>query len=818
MATALIGAQPGRNKLRTFLTAALLLSVIGTDAKSGEPAGAANPQQDPQTNAGGALLNALAPFKITKPWNALDEAPDYVLRNRGAAAYLTGLLNSQSLEQMDRERITGHFLKLLENKERLLDTAKQLDRESGEYYRESLRFDLLRLFVELVSEGEDSFHFLGTQFNEAYFSLAEGRSQLFQVVLPPDYSPNEKYPLFVQVFGSASLLPSRDYPFIRVRPNGRGVWGYRSMSRYDVMQVISLMQTAYNIDEARVYMTGTSAGATGMMHVAGYRQQVFAGLVPLVAFGNDLPLQNFRNLPIRCEHGVNDWTSAIGNVRVQFQKLEELGYDAVLNEHPTAGHGIRMPPPKTMQWLSKIKRDSSPKQIVYSCEHPRDGKAYWLSIETFFDPHKIARIEATAGADGLAVSTDNVRQFSLDLTAAPLRHGRKLTVDGSLVNYTLDNDKKQLTIIRNASWQTASARPYATAGRRAYGAGAAANLFQGEPLLVVYGTGADSKGNQFLRQAASVLTRSGGPQFKPANVRFPVEADFELGDLPLDKYNLLLVGTPETNSYLKKIASRLPYVVEDGILKAGDREPISLRGAVLSFCYLNPEYPRRLIYVVSPYLNEVERNLFLLNPRIALAGSHGFKMIDQPDLLVRGADLRIRREMQLDADWKFIKVEGESRRIPQQFSDRTNLAVAHMNVARNIANVDFAFWWGPEDKGLFGGYDFNWLRTFDPAFYTLADYAVRRRETEFMTAVLSGAELHDIYDRWIATKEIVIWPEFKKEEAEVDGQFSIVIPMDLVPKLGNRKKVLSNVAPAPAIMPRQVASEVFTVGDARGRF
>ena len=40
----------------------------------------------------------------------------------------------------------------------------------------------------------------------------------------------------------------------------------------------------------------------------------------------------FRSLPIRCEHGVNDWTSAIGNVRVQFGKLEQLGFDANQSE------------------------------------------------------------------------------------------------------------------------------------------------------------------------------------------------------------------------------------------------------------------------------------------------------------------------------------------------------------------------------------------------------------------------------------------------------------------------------------------------------
>lgn len=645
--------------------------------------------------------------------------------------------------------------------------------------------------------------------NEAYFSPAEDRSQSFQVVLPPDFSQDVQYPLLVQVFGSASLLPTRERAFIRARPSSRGVWGYRSMSRYDVMQVIRHMKASYPVDEDRVYMTGTSSGATGIMHVAALRQDVFAGVVPLVAFGNDLPLENFRNLPIRCEHGVNDWTSAIGNVRVQFQKLKELGYDAVSNEHPTAGHGIRAIPPRTMQWLFNLRRNSNPKHIVHWCEHPRDGRAYWLRIESLADPHKVARIEAKVKTAGLEVSTQNVGQFSLDLSARPLRQLHELVVDGSLIEYTPEAEQERLTVTSGGNRQIASSPRPAPVRRRVYGAGAAANLLQGEPLLVIYGTGADNDGDQFLRQTANALARSGGPVFKPANVQFPVRADSDLGDLRLEKYNLLLVGTPQDNSYLRRIAAKLPYTIENGVLNAGGRKPLSLSGSVLGFHFYNPEHPERLVYIVSPYLDEAKRQRFLNNPRYFLAGSTGFKMIDQPDLLVRRADLRIRREMQLDADWKFIRFEGEEKRIPDRFSERVHLALAHMRVMQREAHVDFAFWWGPEDKGLFGGYDFNWLPTFDTTSYAMADYAVRRRETESMKAVLSGSELNDIFDRWIATREIVAWPELRKTDIDVNRRYSIVIPMDLVPKLGQRRRVLSEVAIGPAIMPDQVAGEIF---------
>lgn len=638
---------------------------------------------------------------------------------------------------------------------------------------------------------------------ETYFSRAEGRRQKFQVVLPPGFNRETDYPLIVQVFGGSSLLPTRERPFLRVRPSARGVWGYRSMSRYDVMQVIRHMQEQYPIDEDRVYLTGTSAGATGAMHVAAQRPDVFAGVVPLVAFGNDLPLENFCNLPLRCEHGVNDWTSAIGNVRVQFQKLKKLGYDAVLHEHPRAGHGISVPPRETLDWLFSQRRNPRPERIVYSCEHPRDGRAYWLRIERFVDPHAIARIEVVAHEDSIQVTTTNVRRFSLDLTTAPLKSGQRLNINGQRVEFLIDPEQKSLVFTAEPEWQE-RAEDQAKPERAIYGSGAAANLFQGDPLLVVYGTEGSESENRFLKRLAESLARSGGPHFKPAAVQFPVRPDSDLSDFNLNDVNLLLVGTTASNSLLKRMAASLPYTVSDRVLSAAGRKPLPLDGAVLSCHYFNPEHPGRLIYVVSPFLSAEEEALCLKNPRKFLAGSDGFKMIDQPDLLVRGADLRIRREMQFDADWQFIRFDGEDQLIDKGFADREHFARAHLQVMQKSADVDFALWWGPEDKGLFGGYDFNWLQEFDPSSYTLADYAVRRRETETMTGQLPGDELLDIFDRWIATRELITWPEFRRSDIDAKRVYRIAIPMDLVPKLGIRRKTLSAVAVGPDIFPSQV--------------
>ncbi|MBM84083.1 MAG: hypothetical protein CMJ78_26315, partial [Planctomycetaceae bacterium] len=260
---------------------------------------------------------------------------------------------------------------------------------------------------------------------------------------------------------------------------------------------------------------------------------------------------------------------------------------------------------------------------------------------------------------------------------------------------------------------------------------------------------------------------------------------------------------------IRKIQAQIPVPFENDVLTTGKRMPLPLAASVLGFHHYNPEHPKRLVYVVSPYLEAADRSSFLKNPRHFLAGSEGFKMIDQPDLLVRGIDRRLRREMQFDKNWKYLDASGHDKLVPAKFADRKHLALAHMKVMHKQAKVDFAFWWGPEDKGLFGGYDFNWLIGFDPHSYTTADYLVRRRETETMTAVLTASEFRDIFSRWIKTNELITYPEISEGSIEDNRSYRIVIPMDMVPKLGIRRKVLGNVAIGPDIMPKDVAAEFF---------
>ena len=78
-----------------------------------------------------------------------------------------------------------------------------------------------------------------------------------------------------------------------------------------------------------------------------------------------------------------------------------------------------------------------------------------------------------------------------------------------------------------------------------------------------------------------------------------------------------------------------------------------------------------------------------------------------------------------------------------------------------------------------------------------------------MTGSVSGAELLDIHKRWIATGELLVVPPFDPTSIDPGRMYRLVLPHELVVKLGSREKLLTDVAEGPAVSPEEVLQEIF---------
>jgi len=357
---------------------------------------------------------------------------------------------------------------------------------------------------------------------------------------------------------------------------------------------------------------------------------------------------------------------------------------------------------------------------------------------------------------------------------------------------------------KNGRWRGVDKLPKQST--RAYESGAAANLYQGEPLLIVYGTAGD-RTNQ-LKAAAQKLSKYGGPDYSTLPGAFPIVADVDLTSEQQSNANLILIGTPDENSISEAILPELPIRIQNDALTAGHRSPLPLENQVLSMLHPNPNHPNRLVYLLAPFTDEAGLARFVASPVQFLAGSDGFDRVSQADLLVQNAKHQIARQMQFDKDWDWINFPDADKPIPARYADRANLATTYMKIMNAKSNADFSLWWGPADKGMWGA-DFNDLEAYNPEFYTEADFCTQHRLYETTIGSVSGADLKTIWNRWGTNHELQSVPEITLAAINDEKLYRLHIPMDLYIKLGQRKKNLVNPKAAPLIPAKEVMTAIF---------
>jgi hypothetical protein len=131
-----------------------------------------------------------------------------------------------------------------------------------------------------------------------------------------------------------------------------------------------------------------------------------------------------------------------------------------------------------------------------------------------------------------------------------------------------------------------------------------------------------------------------------------------------------------------------------------------------------------------------------------------------------------------------------------------------MNIMKAKSKADFALWWGPADKGMWGA-DFNDLESYNPEFYTEADFRTQHRHYETTIGSVSGTDLKIIWNRWGTNHELQSVPKVTLDAIEDEKQYRVHIPMDLYIKLGQRRKNLFEPKEGPRIPSEQVMAEIF---------
>lgn len=516
-------------------------------------------------------------------------------------------------------------------------------------------------YLDAAERGEDPYQKLHGQIaSRGYRSPISQRVQGYTLYVPPDYTPDKRWPLMVVLHGGSSngnlflgvvlgnnmdwksydqhlwdeYTPRWSPPFIVAAPDGYGQVLWRWMGEQDVLDVIADIEQNYSVDSDRVVLSGLSNGgvgayAIGSRHASRFAVvQAIAGAPSWIQYagaGSVRALEaklmrpwsaldladNWRNTDFRYYHGrVDPGPMRPAYVRELDEKLAaeqvphagkwfDTGHDLLYLVHRRG---------KLYDELRDAKRPTAPREVHVVTGDYRAAKQHWLEVTRFARYPDLARLVGKSDGARVDVRTENTLAFTIDVEKLPAS-GSELTVyvDGTRVFAGARTSAGvRLALVKGERWERGVPRDQALA-KRPGSSGPMTDAYYGR-MVHVYGT-QRSENAAALKRIAEQAAR--GLPLWLWSVDQEVIPDSAVTPALAQSAHLVLYGTPGDNLVLDRMASKLPIRVEDGAVSlAGKR--IAARGVGVRFIYPNPESPARYVIVQSaPTIEGVKRGLNL---------------------------------------------------------------------------------------------------------------------------------------------------------------------------------------------------------------
>ncbi|MDP6777078.1 MAG: hypothetical protein QGI83_09970, partial [Candidatus Latescibacteria bacterium] len=267
------------------------------------------------------------------------------------------------------------------------------------------------------------------------------------------------------------------------------------------------------------------------------------------------------------------------------------------------GHGCRSPEifEEVVPWLVRQRKERSPDRVVHATFTLRHNRSYWAAIEQLDAYDGRASVDCEVMDENrIEVRTENVRTFQLSNPES--RKISDVVIDGSSVaDVNLDRGVLFQKGERG-EWERGSFD--LSAEKRRGASGPIGDMFHDGVLLVpgTSGTGYHTHVTQDCAQRAVGFyrERNGGVHrggiMGSNDVRLRVVNDSDLTEADLKQYNLLLLGTPRSNSVLSRLRDRLPIAFEGDAIRICDRT-YTAEGAAVFAVFPHPENPDRYVAV-----------------------------------------------------------------------------------------------------------------------------------------------------------------------------------------------------------------------------
>jgi dienelactone hydrolase len=632
----------------------------------------------------------------------------------------------------------------------------------------------------------------------AYESPVDGSGQPFKMAIPADYDGVTPMVLNVYMHGSggnhlehATELAAQPGA-IEVAVLGRARdGGYRALSEADVLHAIDYIEAHWAIDPDRIRLKGGSMGGGGTYRLGTRFPHRWASGRPTCGYASHLPIANLLTLPVYATHSADDWVVSVMHQRAPLARLRAVGGQAILDETNGLGHAAwdyKEGNERGAAWVGSKTRPAtrSVRRLEYTALDGTAVRSWWAEIVEWGDQPGNARFALTAGdASSLYAELTNIARLRLRLDESPFDRTRSLqvSVNGAIPLLLPAPLPASVELVHGtAGWKFAT-----EPGRvpfRLHTPGSASLLYNGEPLLLVYGTRGTEVERIAMQAAADSASRSpspvwpddkgdAGPEGVPNNRnlygQLPVKADAAVTDSDLARCHLVLIGTAAQNSVVARLAEALPVRFARGEVTCSDGVTFHGRELALGLVHFNPLAPERLIFWVASDTPAT----YAAGSLIPLLMAGGASLASNPfgaDLLIlAGAVWTMVAARSFDSRWRWTPGRASSPLLDATFSTSAGLSGGVAKAICRATGADFA---------LVGSYGSPECPPVAAGVTRVSDLAPLFANIPLGHFEIAGAGLLDMASRIRASNSGLLLPGLDETKIDPARNYRVALPVD----------------------------------------
>ncbi len=601
----------------------------------------------------------------------------------------------------------------------------------------------------------------------AYESRADGTGQPFKISIPARYDAREPLPLSLYLHGTGanhlefSAVPqqltawSDDSTFIEVSVLGRGRGvGYVGLGEADVLDVVSYVVRNFAIDLDRIHLVGVSMGGVGVALLAARHPHRFASIWSVCGSAVDVPVGNLLQVPVYATHGDDDRAAPPSMVHGVVEHLSRLGNQAVWDSAPGYGHAVwkyAEGNARAREWTARQKRLRSRevRNIDFTALDADSSRAWWVEVAEWGPRASPARFVVNVEQGSIRLRLENVLRLRLDLADSPLDTSRAISLE--VRTKGADSPASQLSIgpgsarsvvirVDPESGAAALETTEPEAAFRLHTPGGPNQLYNGDPILIVYGTRGSAVFQQAQKEAAQMASRSstwgwmaGGPTRGNADGvplrlnlygSLPIKADVDVTREDVLRNHLVLIGTADQNAVVERLAAALPVQFSRDGIDFSDGMTVPSAGRTLRLLHYNPEAPDRLLFWTASENLSAYREIWSLLGYLSQGPSGADALVthDSEGTLVLARSF--------DSRWRWTKRQASPL---LALAENSWAAIYRMqaDAARRAARADFAVTSFPGVPAARRAHSPEWTRISDVTPYY----------SPLSTAMVSGRQL-----------------------------------------------------------------------------